>query len=426
MRSSVLKSGALLTGGNIAAGVFSYGFVIIAARGLGPDEFGSLGVLLTFLYFASSLVQGVATIVSRYVSVVGDENRSELTDLVRSSLLTVGAYSLGALVIYVAISPLITSKRDIGSLAAVSVIGIVAVMRALTAVLRGAGEGLLRFIVSAVAYTLEAMVRFGLGLALIAVGYTLLRTTLIFVASSLVLLAIPALVLPIDWRSILSRRPSHSEFTVTGQAYAVGGSFLLIAVLSQLDMIAAKYFLPGEVAGYYAAAANRVRAPSLMVAGGFASAMFPSVVRAGARSRHGIRLFYITVAAVLASVLLVTLVCYLMPEMIVGLLLGDEFLPLARWLGVFAAASSLPALLTVVTRFHMAEHSPLLIWSLAAGCALSIISLIVLHASPLHMILASALGSLIPLIPLSLSVLHSLRRPQPAAGEPAEPHEAQK
>ena len=38
----------------------------------------------------------------------------------------------------------------------------------------------------------------------------------------------------------------------------------------------------------------------------------------------------------------------------------------------------------------------------------------------------AALGSLIPLIPLSLSVLHSLRRPQPAAGEPAEPHEAQK
>ncbi|GEM_PF-7001345 len=426
MRSSVLRSGALLTGGNIAAGVFSYGFVIIAARGLGPDQFGSLGVLLTFLYFASSLVQGVATIVSRYAAVVGEDDREELTDLVRSSAFTVGAYSLAALLIYIALSPLINAELSIGSIGAVIVIGIVSVMRAVGAVLRGAVEGLLRFATSAASYTLEAITRFGLGLLLMAIGFSLLNATLVFAISSILLLAIPALALPVDWRSVFSHRPRRSDLTVTGQAYAVGGAFLLIAVLSQLDMVAAKYFLSAEVAGYYAAASNLIRAPFLMLAGGFASAMFPSVVQAGTRTPHGLRLLTVTAGAVLAGIVVVTTACYLAPRMIVGLLLGDEFLPLAQWLGIFAAGSSLPALLTVVTRFHMAQHSPLLVWSLGAGCALSIISLVVLHDSPLHMILASALGSLIPLVPLSASVIHSTGNTESDAGGSSQSDELQK
>ncbi|NLO05899.1 MAG: oligosaccharide flippase family protein [candidate division WS1 bacterium] len=419
MLSSVLKSGALLTGGTVAAGLLSYGFIVLAARGLGPEEFGSLGVLLTFLYFASAIVQGVTTLVTRYAALTSAEDRSAVTDLMRSATLTVGTYSAAGFVIYLALSPLIDSLLDIDNLPAVITIGVVCLLRAFTGVVSGGLQGLDRFGLMSLAIALESALRFALGLVLMTVGFTLLRSTSAYAVAAVVPTLIMALMLPMNWRRFFSERPRRSELAVTGDAFLIGGSFLLIALLTQLDMVAAKYFLSAEVAGYYAAASNLVRAPFLMLAGAFAYAMYPSVVRAGAYSHQGVRLLLTTSAVVLAAIAIATATCYIVPQTIVGVLLGADFMPLAGWLGLFAAGSAAPALLFVVTRYHMACRPTLLIWLLLVGLVVELVIILLLHTSPQHVILATALGSLTPLLPLSVMALKNRTLRLRATGDSA-------
>ncbi|MGC9317126.1 MAG: hypothetical protein ACP5KN_03715 [Armatimonadota bacterium] len=246
----------------------------------------------------------------------------------------------------------------------------------------------------------EAGFRFALGLVLWATGFTLVRAVVAYLLSSLLRLAGYALCLPIDWRRFFASRLGLRETTITRRAYITGAAFCLLAALTQVDMIAAKHYLAADVAGHYAAACTLTKTPFLLLAGSFASVMFPSVVRTGSTTSEGLKLLAQTLGLVGGGIGLVVVVCSLLPEQIVTLLMGAEFRPLADWLPIFALLACAPGLLSVVARYYMVSHGSLLVPWLAIGLAAVVGSLALFHDSELHIAAAMAIGSGVPLLAL--------------------------
>jgi O-antigen/teichoic acid export membrane protein len=407
---TLVKHGSTLTLGNLVSGLLGYAFMIVAARGLGPADFGAFGALLSLFYVALAPIGAVNTLVAQnLVELRRDQPDADITPLIRASMLTVILYSLGGLALYCAASPFIARALKIDSPSPVLLLGILCVVYAIAAVFRGALQGLMRFTALAVVGIAEAALRllFLLGLAVVGLSLTGSLSTYLVAASATLVAA--ALILPIHWPAALPGMPRRDELRPTPHAHRTMFAFCVLAALSQLDMLAAKHFLPADAAGHYAAACSLIRNPFLMIVAGFAGAMFPSVVEARARTSAALRLLGTT--ALLSAVCLGAgvAVCYLFPRPVVAAALGDGYLPLAGWLGTFALASCVPAALTVAVLYSVAVQSRVLVPVLLAGLVAETAALLVSHGTAQNIMEAMVLGNGVSLAGVGL---YSLGRPQ--------------
>lgn len=143
MLRTLIKHGSILTLGNLLSGLLGYAFMIVAARCLGPADFGAFGALLSLFYVALAPIGAVNTLVAQnLVELRRDQPNADITPLIRASILTVILYSLGGLALYCAASPFIARALKIGALSPVLLLGILCVVYALSAVFRGALQGL--------------------------------------------------------------------------------------------------------------------------------------------------------------------------------------------------------------------------------------------------------------------------------------------
>jgi len=408
MLRQLVKHGSVMTAGNVVAGLFSYAFMIIAARGLGPTEFGALGALLSLFYMASSLISAIITLVSRNVAEArARDPEVDITHLVRSPIITVGVHSIIVFAIYAALSPSLNRLLNIDNLPAVVLLGVFCVIAALNGVLRGSLQGVHHFGAVALAISCEALLRLLIGIVCFLIGFSLLGALLAYLCSTAICLFLTLPMVPLNWRRFFAPVADKAEIQTSRRAYSTALSFVAFAAITQVDMIAAKVYLSAADAGYYAAACNFVKTPFLLIAGSFAMAMFPALVGVRSGTRDGQRLLRITLLAVGACLGGATLICLWLAKPIIASLLGPAFLPLAPWLGLFALAACVPAILAVVMRYVLLSDMRLLVVALAAGTAAEISLLLLFHSTPVSVCGALFAGGVVALV--LLSVVPSLR-----------------
>jgi len=404
MLREILKYGSILTVGNIVAGILSLVFMIIAARALGPDDFGALAALLSLFYVAAlPLDGGIGTLVAQRIAKARSDNpQLDVTPIVRSAALQVGKLSLSALLIYLLLSSTIANFLKMDSPRAVMLLGFCGFIFSLYAVIRGALQGLRMFRTFAAGRVGEAFVRLAGLLALMPLRVSVTGALSAYAVGYLTMIPALGLRMPINWRAVLVPESMRASKGPTRHAYATGLAFVISAAIMQLDMVAARHYLPGDVAGYYGAACSLVKTSFSLVAVGFAMAMFPSVVAAGARSGAALRMLAAAIGASTLAMAVGVAACFLLPHQIITIVLAERYAPLAQWLGFFALASVAPALLGIITRYYIALHTKALLAALSAGLVLQIASFALYHATPQSLMVGLTLGNSLPLIGLAV------------------------
>ncbi len=327
--------------------VATYGFTIVAARILGPRDYGAfaalMGVLLVIMV-ASLALQATA---ARRIAATPDHVHQ-----IESVILRVGlqaALGLGALCLV--LSPLINEVVRLGSLPTAALIAFAAAPLTLMGAQAGILQGERRWVPLAMIYVSVGVPRLVIGLALILWRPTEFAAFLGVTAAAYV----PVLV---GWLALRHPRepgdhsPDHSSRALWHETFHNSNTLLAFFALSNVDILVARNVLDGHQAGLYAGGLIMVKAvlflPQFVVV-----LAFPSMSNAAAARAT---LFKgLLVVALLGA--LTSLGALLLSGLAVIFVGGDEYSSLQDDLWVFAGLGTVLSLVQLLIYSVLARQA---------------------------------------------------------------------
>jgi O-antigen/teichoic acid export membrane protein len=244
------------------------------------------------------------------------------------------------------------------------------------AVLRGVLQGLQRFTRLSLNLSLELVVRMGMLLVMVLLGYKVGGAMLAIVAGVGVAYVQGAIALLDVIRTPSRRAPlrAMATYSLTAAAGTLG-----VMLIYNLDVILAKHYLGPEAAGYYGGL-NKIGTILYFLTLSVSQVLFPRVVEAVATDQHPGRLLAMS-AGIMCLLGAGSLVVFgAVPWLVVRVLFGSAFdvtTPFILPVGVIGLTLSLVNLLV---QFFMAVHDRWFVPILAAGCLLEAVLIVMNHA----------------------------------------------
>ena len=357
LRDSARVSGSLALGGGL-----SYAYHIAVGRLLGPEVYGTFGALLGVFYLLWIYSQSVQLRLARAASL------SPLN--FHQALRSVLPLGLGIAVFLALWSPWLAAwlKLPIWGLLGVALVWLTTLP--LPAV-KGLLQGRQRFTQLAVLNVLEPTLKLTLGVSLIVLGSGLIGA---WAAWSLAALLTLPFALRGLFRNPLPQASAIREIPSAGLSLALPAAFVL-AIPTNVDVLAAKGAFSAEQAGLYVAAAVLGKG-FLFLALGVGAVLLPrsaGATSAAVSSRHLRQALQIALGVGGFGVLL----CLVLPQSIVYSLFGKAYagsVPLIR----FYAPAMLIFMGVVMLIMHaLAQSQKLVLWGLAALSALEALMLFI-------------------------------------------------
>jgi O-antigen/teichoic acid export membrane protein len=347
--------------------VTTYGFTILAARLLGPAEYGALAAVMGVLLVVNVLSLGLQATGARRVSAAPDD----LPHIEREVLTTtyVSALALGLLALVA--TPLVVATLNLGSWAAAALIAVTAVPLSVMGGQAGLLQGERRWGPLATIYLCVGVGRLGFGVVALAVEPNTVGA-MIGVAVGAFL---PAVVGWFALRHPDRRRTDVPEPTERPSRWAAGGvlretmhnshALLAFFALSNADVIIARSTLDAHQAGLYAG--GLILAKAVLFLPQFVVVIaFPSMSRAGA----GRRMHLYSLGVVLAIGVFTVACTALLASIAVVFIGGSEYSELQGRLWAFAVLGTLLAMIQlmiydVVARQH--QRMVFVVWAALAA-----------------------------------------------------------
>jgi O-antigen/teichoic acid export membrane protein len=393
-RAGLLSGGALLFASATLVNAGNYLFNLLLGRWLGPAAFADLSLIVTLFLVTSFLTAGLQIPVARFVAIyTADANPQAAADLRRWALQAATAMGGGLLAICVVGAPAFSHFFGTASPLPFVIFGLFVPFYLVQGVDRGVLQGSTRFGRLAVTYQVEMWSRLAFSIILVgfglAVNGAVLGIGLSFVAT---------------WfaaRGAGGRLPAAGRLGgETSSELAAFAVPVLVGQLGQIlinnsDILIVRHFFAATAAGHYAALALIGRIV-FFATWSVVTAMLPLAAQRHRRGEPHRVLLYAAMGAVLCVSAVVVGAAFLVPEQIVNLLFGPEYLAVAPLLGPYALATMFYALANVVVSYRLAignvEGTYL---AIAAGVA-QVVLLWVFHSS-LAQVVGIQLGLMVAL-----------------------------
>ncbi len=375
--NSGLLSGLMLFSSSMIVNIGSYVYNLIVGRWLGPTAFADVSLMVTLLMVATFVTSTLATVTSKFTAVyVVEGERARLAGLRR--WLGQRAWALGAVlaILLTLGAPLLADFFHTQSAWPFVILGIGMPIFLAQSVDRGVLQGETRFGLLALSQQAEMWGRLIGGTLFIALGLSINGAvgalTLSFVTAWLV--AVRA------GRGL----PAPSGFGKTEQAALLHFSGpVVISLLGQIvinnsDILIVKRFFAPHEAGQYAALALIGRVV-FFATWSVVTMMFPLVAQRHQKGEPHRALLGLSLLIVAGISALITGATLLIPEFIVRVLFGVEYLSIAPLLWLYALATALYALANVIITYRLSLGvGGGSLFALAAGAA-QVVGLWVFH-----------------------------------------------
>jgi O-antigen/teichoic acid export membrane protein len=371
--SGLLRGTMLIAIAMAVQNLSTYGFTIIAARVLGPSEYGALAAVMGLLLVGNVVSLGLQATGARRVS-AAPENR----DAISADILTATYKSaIGVGLICLAGVPLVSAVLRLDSWLTAGMIALTAIPLTVMGGQAGILQGERRWPALAGIYLAMGLGRIAFGtLGLILAGDALGAMTGVAVGA----------VAPVLVGSVALRRRSRATEDpegASGEDQEVGHSrrvirelahnshaLLAFFALSNVDVVVARVMLDDHQAGLYAA--GLILAKAVLFLPQFVVVIaFPSMSEAGARAGATLK----ALAGVLAIGVAATLLAWLFQGLAVEFVGGREYRDLAPVIWAFAALGTIWAMMQLLVYNVVARQNKsavAVVWAgLAALLALS-------------------------------------------------------
>lgn len=407
-RTGVRGGGAIA----VAMGVMNvatYGFTMVAARWLGPQNYGAFAALMGLLLVVGVVQLGLqATGARRIASSPGDVHEIE------RSVLRVSygsALALGALCL--AFTPLINSTLKLESIPTAVLVAVSAVPMTVMGGQAGVLQGERRWKELALVYLANGLPRLVIGTALVLWHPTEFAAMLGVTVAQLAPVAVGWFALRRGREPVHPHEPQggHGGRAVLVEMAHNSHALLAFFALSNIDVLVARSVLAAHEAGLYAAGVIVVKAvlflPQFVVV-----VAFPSMSSASERRR--------VLLGSLGLVAAIGAACTIGAEALSGVALvfvgGHQYLPVEGQLWVFAVLGTLLSMLQLLVYSVLARQARYAVYAIwAAFLAVVLLGRLSGSFQELVRLVVLVDGCLFAVL-LTVSLL-SLRRPQQPAAE---------
>jgi len=408
-KDSLIKHGSILLIATIVTGLVNYLFHIYMSRALGPSDYGILASLLALYMIISSPAGTISLATAKYVSGFKAENKyREMASLFFRSLKRLALSGILLLMIFILISPLLSSFLKIPSPLPVILLGIILSCALISPAFYGALQGLERFGHYGLLTFFAATIKLLIGILLVSFGfrvYGALGAILLALVGTLFIAA--SFLKPI----FLHRKRISYQVSSRGVYRYLRPTFFALSLfmfLTYIDVVIVKHFFAPVQAGHYSAASIIGKA-FFFIPATLAKVIFPKV-----SGKHALKKdpFAILGKGLASSALLCAggiLFCFFFAHVII-LIFGSQYLPIVPLIRVFGAAITPLGLTFILLHFNLAQERTGFIYLLLGGALLEVILLSLFHNTLLQVLLILGIvGGLMFLALLSL-ILYEKKR----------------
>ena len=378
-KDGLLKSSFIFLIGAMFVAFFNYLYHVFMGRLLGPTEYGILGSLFAIIYLTSFASNTFTLVLSKYSAEMKGRNQlGTLKHLISASFKKMAFYGFILLSIYIVLSGYIANFMNLTNTSGVILVGIIAYISILDAILIGALNGLQKFVWQNASSFLSTFTKFFLALLLVYLGFGVNGALIAILAGAVFAMLIAFIPLIAVFKN--HKRKSFNSKKVLLYTIPVVIATLIPLLMITLDIILVKHYLTSEEAGFYTAAGNIAKV-IWFVSGFLAAPLFPKIVELSSKgekkksSRLLIEAIFYTSIIIIASLV----VYFLFPNLIVNILYGSQYLTIAPLIGWFGLALGLYSITLILTRYNLALEKYGFIYILFIGFIIEMLGIYFFH-----------------------------------------------
>lgn len=367
------------------ANVLGFGYQIVMARLLRPEEYAVLTALFGILILESISSQVIQSATAKLAAQYRARDEvAALNAFVRRWAVRVGGGAAAVGLLVALLSGAIAGALALPALS-VALLGLTLFLALVFTFGLGLLQGLARFVWMGSALIAQAGARLAVGVALVLAGLGVdgaFTAATAAIAISLVVVAVPLLPL---LRTARRSAVQHELGTAETRFFALSAVVLLAyAALTNIDAVLARSLLRPEDAGAYAGAITMGKivlfAP---IAIGFL--LLERTARAHARGEDTDRALYLALAFVLATSGLVAAAYILLPEFLVPIVVGSQYPETAKIVGTYGVAALANALLNLWIAYFIGRGEMRVGLLLALAVVAEVVLLLTSATDPLAM-----------------------------------------
>ena len=376
----LLFNSSIVFVGTFIGSVFSYLFNMLMGRQLGPTYYGEMTALLSLWTIASVAGGAIVTVSMRYSSELYAEN--QYLALKKLFLFLSKYVFIFGLVVFIIGLILVEPIKDflsIGSFWPIIITLSAVVFTLLSFINKGFLQGIQKFGQVSFIGILDSSLRLGLGLGLVALGFSLNGA----MSGVLLATAIVYFYTFFPLRKVL--RSSKSQQSQTSFKFdkkeiisyswptLIAAVFLVLA--TNLDIVLVKHYFSPEQAGLYSAVSTiakiiiYITAPVIPV-------MFPMVSAQQIKGEKHYRIFLFSIVLALLVSLAVLAIYIIAPQTVISILYGSKYLPYYALLPLLGVAFLFYSLINIIVNYYLAIKNFVFLWffGLILGIQLIVVS----------------------------------------------------
>lgn len=416
-RAGLLRQSAVVFAGSTMLGICGFLFQMLASRRLGVEEYGSFYVLLSVIIVAGVPAALASPVIARYAAefkALHDDShvRGLMTDVSRWTLMGVAGYVF----LSYALSALCSWYLHVPTWT-LPIAGVVGSIMLASGAFRAVAQGTQSFAAFAISSGVEGIAKVGALALLVVLGLGLLGGLLALAFGAAVGLAAVFWMLVrrygsaartavrYDWRRILLSAGGAASITSA------------MALIGTVDVILVKHYFDARAAGLYAAAALGGKI-LLFFVGFVPTVLLPRATERHARGERSSDTLWMGVAVLAAAAIAGGIAFHYCGVVILHVLVGLKFDAAAPLLVPYGLAMLVLGLSNVLGCYGIATHRLAFAAPLAAGMALTLGAIAVMHPSLAAVVRTLLLGNVLTCVAVAIA-LSAQWRSTTAATRPA-------
>jgi len=374
----LLKDNIILFLTMFFAYIINYVFHFYVGRTLGPEDYGIFGVLLSLIYIIVMPLMAIQTTLSKYVTELNAKNEKEkLSYLFSRSLKKIGMIGLIISIIFIVVSPILSSFLKINLVSPLVILGASIMFAFLIPVIRGFLQGVQKFKLLGLTFVIESFSKILFGIPLIFIGYGVNGAVAGFALSFL----LPLIILFYFIRNIFKgKKEKFKTSEIYRYSFPVLIMLMALTGLYTWDIILIKRFFDPIEAGQYAALSlfgKIIFFATLSIS----MVMFPKILELNSQNKRPSLLLFKSILITIFFGFSASLVYFLIPEFIVNMLFGEEYLVISPLLWIFGLIMTIFSICYLLSYYNIAFYKVKFLYLLIFFNILEILLLIFFHNS---------------------------------------------
>ena len=376
-RSKIASASALLMISMTVVNAGNYVYNLIMGRWLGPSLFADLSLIVTLLLIVTFITAPIQMTTARYSAIYTASGDLNTLSSIRRFIWSIAAgFGLVLTILFVTFAPRLQSFFHTQSAVPFIIFGAALPFSLLQGVERGIIQGQTRFKILAVSYQLEMWTRLLVSIGLVALGLSVSGAVIGISLSFFFTWLMTSLAV----RGLFTKQNISRDVRLELTAFAIP---VLTSQLGQIlinnsDVILVKRFYNAGQAGQYAALALIGRIV-FFATWSVVTTMFPIVAQKQKMGEPHGHLLWLSLGIVMAVSAPIVMLTLFIPEWIVKILFGTQYLQIAPLLWLYAFATSMYALANVIINYRLSlGKGRETRFAIAAGIA-QVIGIILFH-----------------------------------------------